>query len=73
MFVCVCSAVSDRQIENAIDEGITSFEAMQDELGVAKACGTCSCEVKRVLQDRLSKALSVHTSQLQTTGVRQRL
>lgn len=62
MFVCVCSAVSDSQIENAIDEGITSFEAMQDELGVAKTCGTCSCDVKALLQKKLNKTLAARNS-----------
>lgn len=58
MFVCVCSAVSDAQIENAIDEGITSFEEMQDKLGVANACGSCACEVKEILHNKMQSSLA---------------
>lgn len=63
MFVCVCSAVTDSQIIDAVDEGVTSFDAMQDHLGVAKACGTCSCEVKTLLQNKLAQSLSSRVGQ----------
>lgn len=63
MFVCVCSAVTDSEIKDAIDEGVTSFDAMQDHLGVAKTCGTCSCEVKTLLQNKLSESLASRVGQ----------
>jgi bacterioferritin-associated ferredoxin len=62
MFVCLCNAVSDTQIEDAVDAGITSFEAMQDSLGVANTCGTCACEVKQILSAKLNSALASHAS-----------
>lgn len=58
MFVCVCNAVSDHQIIDAIDEGACSFEDLQDNLGVAKTCGTCSCEVKKLLSEKVEKSLA---------------
>lgn len=41
MIVCVCRRVSDRDIARAAQQGCVSFEALQDELGVATACGAC--------------------------------
>ncbi|MBT5560099.1 MAG: (2Fe-2S)-binding protein [Proteobacteria bacterium] len=58
MFVCVCRSVSDHQITDAINEGACSFEDLQDNLGVAKSCGTCSCEVKKILREKVGKSLA---------------
>ena len=41
MIVCVCRRVSDRDIRRAAAEGVSSFDEMQDELGVATGCGAC--------------------------------
>ncbi len=41
MIVCVCRRVSDRDILRAAAEGVSSFDEMQDELGVATGCGAC--------------------------------
>jgi bacterioferritin-associated ferredoxin len=41
MIVCVCHRVSDRDIAIAASSGCPSFEALQDDLGVATACGAC--------------------------------
>lgn len=47
MIVCLCHRVSDRDIASAVRAGCDSFEALQDELSVATACGAChdcACE-----------------------------
>ena len=41
MIVCVCHRVSDRDIAIAASSGCASFEALQDDLRVATACGAC--------------------------------
>jgi len=41
MIVCVCRRVSHRDIEREVRAGCSSFEELQDELGVATACGAC--------------------------------
>ncbi|MFG6416006.1 bacterioferritin-associated ferredoxin [Roseateles sp. DC23W] len=48
MIVCVCHRVSDRDIAIAASAGCPSFEALQEDLRVATACGAChdcACEV----------------------------
>lgn len=47
MIVCVCRRVSERQIE-ASAHGGCSFEQMQEELGVARACGCCRQFARKV-------------------------
>ena len=41
MIVCVCHRVSDRDIAIAASSGCPDFEALQDDLRVATACGAC--------------------------------
>ncbi len=41
MIVCVCHRVSDRDIRAAAASGCPDFDALQDELRVATACGAC--------------------------------
>lgn len=44
MIVCVCNAVSDKEIKAWRDAGGSSLGALQYELGVGTCCGKCkSC------------------------------
>lgn len=60
MFVCLCKSVTDHQIRDAVDMGVTTFEGMQSELNVSSVCGGCSCEVKKILQKKLKAELASH-------------
>ena len=42
MFVCVCNAISDRQIKETVAAGATSLTDLQNTLGVATCCGCCA-------------------------------
>lgn len=50
MYVCVCNAVTTRQISASIAEGADSFRALREQLGVASCCGKCSKDVHRQLR-----------------------
>lgn len=41
MFVCICSAVSDRQVERAISDGADTLEALAVQTGAGACCGSC--------------------------------
>jgi len=70
MFVCLCKAVTDHQIRDAVDTGVNSFEDMQSHLSVSTVCGGCACEVKRVIEQKLRNELS---SRLSLSSVNQEL
>jgi len=42
MYVCLCNAITDKQIRRAVAEGASSLQALGDELGVASQCGGCA-------------------------------
>lgn len=49
MYVCVCRAVTDRQIHKAIDEGVRTMRELRLKLGVCSACGKCAQCAKEIL------------------------
>jgi bacterioferritin-associated ferredoxin len=42
MYVCLCNAVTDREIRGAVKLGARSLGDLQDTLGVATCCGRCT-------------------------------
>lgn len=64
MFVCLCKSVTDHQIRDAVDQGVTSFDAMQSHLDVSTVCGACSCEVKQVMENKLQAELHKHGNEV---------
>lgn len=53
MFVCVCNAVSDRQIRAAVDLGAGSLAEVQCRLPVANCCGHCEDTARQVVDEHL--------------------
>ena len=51
MYVCICNAVTDRQIKKAVQEGHGTFEKIQLQLDVATCCGQCESHAKEVILD----------------------
>lgn len=42
MYVCICRAVTDRQIREAALGGALTLQDLQRELGIAQDCGRCA-------------------------------
>ncbi|NRA43958.1 MAG: (2Fe-2S)-binding protein [Oligoflexales bacterium] len=49
MFVCLCNAVSDKQIKKAISDGASSVEEVQQVSNAGKNCGTCIYAVQEII------------------------
>ena len=62
MFVCLCKAVTDTQIREAVDQGHASLQAMQAKLQVSTSCGACACEVDKIIDERIQQNLSSSTA-----------
>lgn len=41
MYVCVCNAVTDHEIEQAVREGVRSMPQLEESLLVGTCCGKC--------------------------------
>ena len=42
MYVCICRAVTERQISEAVQGGARSLKDLKHQLGVARDCGLCA-------------------------------
>ena len=47
--VCECLGVTAGMIKDAIDNGATTLEEVQDATGAATACGVCTDDVQRLV------------------------
>ena len=64
MYVCVCNAVTERQLVAAVREGAMTLRYLRWDLGVTAECGRCA----RCAHECLRSALSEHTGKPATTS-----
>ena len=57
MYVCLCKAVTDRQIRETISEGATTFAEIGRPLGVATQCGKCCQQAKSIVETAVNRQL----------------
>ena len=53
MYVCVCNAVTERDIFNAVAEGCASLRQLREQLGVGAHCGRCTGCARDMLKNSL--------------------
>jgi bacterioferritin-associated ferredoxin len=58
MFVCLCSAITDRQIQDAVDSGVQNVSQLEELWGVGAGCGTCRDFAQELIDTRLAEAIS---------------
>lgn len=55
MYVCICHAVSDKKITQAVEQGCCSYRDIRDTLNVGKTCGRCVPEARALINETLVK------------------
>lgn len=50
MYVCICNAVSDRQIRAAVAGGARTLDDLSMTLGVGAGCGCCRDSVQEYIR-----------------------
>jgi bacterioferritin-associated ferredoxin len=51
MYVCVCLAVTERQIHQAAQEGARTLKDLRRELSITSECGRCATCARQCLRD----------------------
>ena len=59
MIVCVCNNISDREIRQAVDLGLSSMAELRRDLGVATCCGKCHTCARQVLSEHMMNSREV--------------
>ena len=55
MYVCICHAVTDRQIREAVSCGARSLMDVQCKVPVGGCCGRCVDSAHEVIQEELAR------------------
>lgn len=51
MFVCVCRAVTEKHIRDAVQNGARTMKDLRVQLGVGEDCGCCGSCAKQCLRE----------------------
>lgn len=57
MYICICNAVSERQVRECAQKGVGSVEELTGLLGVGAGCGRClecAAGIIKEVRDRLT-------------------
>lgn len=52
MYVCICNAVTEKQVHQAIDAGAVTVEDLHRLLAVGSQCGSCRDCVRQCLNEK---------------------
>ena len=61
MYVCVCNAVTDSRIREAVAEGVTTFQELSAQTGCSTQCGRCRQHARSVMDTALASAGAAHS------------
>lgn len=56
MYVCVCKAVTEKQLNAAVRAGARNLRALRKELGITSDCGRCAQFAHECLRNCLEEA-----------------
>lgn len=56
VYVCLCLAISDREINREIDGGARTLDDLRDGSGAGSICSGCRAELIALLEARLGRA-----------------
>ncbi len=55
MYVCICNAVTDKQIRKAAREGCCSLRDLSCRTGCSTTCGKCARMAREILDDEMRR------------------
>mgnify|MGYP000849712012 FL=1 len=50
MYICLCHAVTDRDIQTALAQGARGMRDLRRELKVGSQCGRCTCAARQEIR-----------------------
>ena len=54
MFVCVCNAVTENDIRQAVNNGNETIKQLKEKFAVGGQCGGCITMTKQILNEQLA-------------------
>lgn len=54
MYICICNAVKESAIEQAVATGTRCFDEFSKRTGCSQVCGTCKCDAQALFSEALA-------------------
>jgi bacterioferritin-associated ferredoxin len=51
MYVCICRQITDKEIRQRCEDGVTTFSELRNELGLAADCGRCGRYAREIIAE----------------------
>ena len=51
MYICICNAITERDVRECVRRGCCSMDQLSVELGVGSCCGRCRPVAKEILDE----------------------
>ena len=58
MYVCLCKAVTDSEIFDAVDDGAAHVAHLEERCGLGTGCGRCRETAQQLIDEHLAQSLS---------------
>ena len=59
MYICLCNAITEREIRSCVEEGACSMRDLESCLGVGVTCGKCKPAAREILNDSRSPSRTI--------------
>mgnify|MGYP001568496495 CR=1 FL=1 len=56
MYVCICNAVTDSDIRDAVQDGVSNMRQLGQLTGCGSKCGCCKEQAVEILQQSMAEA-----------------
>ena len=56
MYICLCNAITERDIRSCVEEGACTMRELESCLGVGTCCGKCKPAAREILKDTRSSS-----------------
>ena len=61
MYICICNAITERDVRECVRKGCGSMDELSVELGVGTGCGRCRPTASEILNESQSQAVAAAT------------
>ncbi len=55
MYVCICNAITDDEVDRAIETGHHTSDAVYRACGVTPQCGTCKEHIDDIISEKIDQ------------------
>lgn len=62
MIICLCRAVSDREIRSLVDSGAKSMAEVRAMCGIGECCGKCARQARELIIERVGMMVANEVS-----------